>query len=57
MKGKNLHFTKEGVMYKYGKGLSLDEAHLKSVGGKKFKSLKAALESLKKELQKKSKVE
>jgi hypothetical protein len=50
MKGKDLKFTKEGVMYKYGKKTSLSEAHRKSVGGKSFKSLNAAFSDIKKEL-------
>jgi hypothetical protein len=53
MKGEDLCFTKEGLMYKYGSAIPLDEANMKSVGGKKFKSLESALNDLKKELQKK----
>lgn len=50
MDGKHLQFTKEGVMYKYGNPLPLDNLNTKLVGGKTFKSLDEALSNLKKKL-------
>lgn len=52
MKKGQLQFTKEGVMYKYGRPLTLTEVNIKSVGGKKFKSLNEAFLDLKKQLKK-----
>ena len=52
MEGSKLVFEKNGIMYKYGKTPNLNEANLKSVGGKTFKSLKAALDDMRANLKK-----
>ena len=52
MKGKDLHMTKEGVMYKYGKTPSVSKAHRSSVGGKSYKSMNEAFNDVKKNLAK-----
>lgn len=48
--GKYLRMEKEGAMYKYGEKSSMKDALSKSVGGKKFKSLKEAFNHSRKEL-------